>query len=347
MNPTRKNAAHRRLCVIGLLLAMWLPGAGSPTAGAVAFTEGNLLITQFAASALNEPPRLWEYTAAGSLVQTIVMPEATDFASEAPRDLVVDGRGNAQIHDRLFGSRLTEYNPQAAAFTSRFADVPWQSWNSPRAGGIAAYGDYIFVPSQRRSYPDVGGIIRFNLRDNTSQYFGNVPDLVFDMAMGYDGVLYTLGPELNPGGDWIDRFDPITMQHLSHLDLPRELTALAVAPSGHLFACTSGGIIEMDQAGNLLNSWTDFNIGGLFDIDVDRSNRVVATSHSGAVLVGDTSLTSFDVFYPPSVGDVRTTYAAFVQPPVPEPAMIGVSTLLLALTRRRRRGRKIARTDRA
>src|SRR5687768_16926724 len=128
----KKTHAYRVLRRMAFLLALWSAGIGSPAAaaGAVAFTEGNLLITQFGDSSLGQTPRLWEYTVAGSLVQTIVMPETGYFASNAPRDLVVDRKGNAQIHDRLFDSRLTEYNPHTGAFDSRFADVPWHSWNS-------------------------------------------------------------------------------------------------------------------------------------------------------------------------------------------------------------------------
>ena len=310
-----------------LLIELLLMLSAGRSFGAL-LTSGNIVVS-------NSPfgsQDLFEYTPAGVRVQQIPVTPAGDG-----RDLVIDRDGRVQLYNGSFAPTLTAYDPATGTFSSRTI-TGWSTDNNLTYGGIGAFGRYIFVTDMATAGAgSPQGVVRFDLDGGPTVRFATNLEPI-DLYVGLDGLLYTLsvGSAFNGGGNQVDVFDPQSMAFVRTVTLPDEHRAIAVVANGDIF--TAGdGVKRYSPAGVLLDSIADPGIGGLADIDINRSGGVLVASHGGTLLLTTTDLDSITSFQTRSSN--LYNFAAWVQAPVPEPTTLGPLTLgVIAAGLLRRRG---------
>jgi hypothetical protein len=317
-------------CLAALVLifsARLVPAHAAP------LTFGNILVSA-------ETFQLREFTPSGVLVQTFAIP-AVPGGDGAPRDIVVDALGNVEIYNGTFLPFLTTLNPTTGTVLKNTTFPGWSTVSNGTFGGIAAFGDFVYVTDMRTAgagSPD--GIIRFNINDFSGMRFDSGTEYT-DASMGRDGRLYALGVDLAV-------FDPVSMSLLKRVTLPFiDLRSIAVDQNGDIFAVAFNDdrIYHFNSNGGLLRTLST-GVRSFWDIDIDGDGRLIASSGASLVLT-DRSLSTFNVLNVGTTGP-GGLFVAFVQPPlgtaavVPEPetlTLLGVAAALLCGTVWRRRMR--------
>jgi hypothetical protein len=188
----------------------------------------------------------------------------------------------------------------------------WATANVSGYGGIAAVGDYVFVTD---GLTGDDGIIRFDTASGyTAQRFPDPIPSVFeyiDLTMGLDGRLYALLSDEST----VDVFFPDSMAHMGRVSLDQDVRGVAANAVGKLFGASwDGNIYRFDASGTLEASIDPADVGGLRDIDISRSGKIVVSSwlEHGFVLT-DESLSSTSAIEVSSASDGN--FVAFVQSP--------------------------------
>jgi hypothetical protein len=238
------------------------------------------------------PSRVIEMTRGGSIVQSIPFPRPGD---DEARDLVVDRHGSLQVFNGTFDPYLSTYDP--AGVWTHHTYAGWSIINNGTYGGIATFGDYVFVTDQRTFGPgdEPSGIVRFSLGDYSAARFASGGDYI-DLTLGLDGLLYALYPSGSPGGTMVDVFDPPSLARIRTVSLPFGLSprGLAVDATGRIFAAGFEKISRFSPTGALERTVTTSALVGSFhdlgDIDIDASGRLVMGGWCGEVLLSNGDL---------------------------------------------------------
>lgn len=255
-----------------------LPGQ-QPLLDHTVITPGNLYATNYPAFETNF---LYELNDEGAIAEM-------DFSDETeePRELVIDEHGLIHLWDGVFNPNLTTYNPATGEFSFRTFQG-WSTANVTGYGGLAAYKNFVFATDQNTGGGPERGVVRFDLdTGETIRFSGGDP---IDLNIGLDQKLYVL----HPNSGTIAQFDPITLiqERSFAVDVPR---GIAVDFNGHVYA-TGGNlgtsVAHYDENGQFIND-LDLGFGGLIDVDIDPSGKIIVTSHGGPVFVTDRSLSSF------------------------------------------------------
>lgn len=171
---------------------------------------------------------------------------------------------------------MSLYDPQTGQWRS-FKFPGWDIPNNTTFGGIAAYGNGIYVTNM---LGDGQGIIRFGLDGVAQQFlFGNE---YVDLTLGLNGNFYAL--HLSSG--LVDIIEPETMQIISSVQLEApNVSGVAVNASGEIFSVSwPGDLNKFDSNGLLLNTMPTAN-PFMADIDIDAQGRIVFQDRSNFVYV--------------------------------------------------------------
>lgn len=260
------------------------------------------------------PPHVREFTPSGTFVGQITPPLGD------PRDVVVSPNGDIQVFDGTFSPQLDTYNPTTGTWSSR-TTTGWSTVNNLSYGGIAAYGDYVYVTDMQTAYetPPFNGIIRFNMADDTVERFAGGHDFIA-MCLGLDGYLYAMGGQTGMGNN-IYKYDPITMDFLG--------TFLAPVPDGRGVAVGANGDYYVADWGNTVNR---YDSAGNFIQAQNAGNGAVDVSLDGQVISGNV-LMDLALNIVGTVGD-GNYHASFATPQIPilTPILSKVETTLLTYT---------------
>lgn len=280
------------------------------------FTPGNILVSN---SPLNgDVPTLYEYTPFGQLVREYEVPLVD---ASGPRDVVADRTGNVYLFNGTFSPRLTRFDPhvtpgddQPAGFTEHLQFPGWNTAENPAFGGLASFGDFVFATDTKtqRDTSAQRGIVRYDVGSGVLERFYAEHGSIIDVAVGLDGLLYTLGPANDSVGTLVRRYHPVTMQLLGTISLPVNHRAIAVDANGDIFAAypdihhyNSAGVVQR-------TALDDGGVGGLADIDIDADGRLLIAAQDGHILVTDRHFTSLYTFL--SRSSDGTNFATFLGP---------------------------------
>ncbi|MCP4109357.1 MAG: DUF4082 domain-containing protein [Desulfobacteraceae bacterium] len=249
------------------------------SAYASVFTPGNVLVSSGNV--------LYEYTPAGSLVQQVAIP---DYG--ASRDLTGVGNGGVAVFNGTFSPQLSRYDVEAGEWSDMTAQG-WSTSNNVTYGGIAYYGNAVFVTDMNTSNGgEANGIIRFDSENGTTDRYFSGTDYI-DLALGLDNKFYALR---NRYGD-LDVIDPETMELVDSLDLGHSsgIRGVAVNGNGDIFAASwDGNIYHYDSTAQLVNSFST-GMGNLYDIDINESGSLIIGSRLGKIAITDEEFSFINV----------------------------------------------------
>jgi outer membrane protein assembly factor BamB len=303
-----------------------------PQVHAGPITDGNILVSCDRV--------LYEYTPAGSMVQSWPIPD-NPASEDYAREVVADADGNVYVYNGTFDPRLSKLDPTAGTWSHR-SYAGWSTVNNLSYGGLAVHGHNLYATDMATAGAgSPQGVVQFDLNSTTTSRFATDIEPI-DLTIGLDGLLYVLYPGGSPGGRTIDVYYPTTMQYSRSIDLystPADggQRAIAVNGDGEIFLVNLGGDVwHLDANGALLGSADVTSITGtiyLYDVEVAPDGTVVVGHRDGGFLISDESLASFT---PVTVTEsFEGAFLSFV----PEPAsgllflLAGCCTIL----RRRRR----------
>ena len=263
-------------------------------AAAGSFTPGNVLVT------FDDEVR--EYTTAGSLVQTVAVPD-NPGVTESVRDLVLEDDGILHVYNGTF-------DPLLATLDGVWTDntlAGWSTVNNVSYGGIAVIAGLIFVTDMATAGDGAPrGIVRFDRTDGFSAIrFSDTVEYI-DLTIGLDCVLYALRTD----EETLDRFDPLTMGSLGSVTLANDVRAIAVAADGRIFAASwDGNLYHFDSSGAQVdsvasgtNNLTDINLNSTGDLVVGGRFESVRFTTTALDSITGFSLTGFGETFVAHVG---------------------------------------------
>src|SRR5262249_18284514 len=117
---------------------------------------------------------LQEYTSGGTLVRSLAIPPGGP--AEDARDLVADSSGNILVYNGTFSPYLSTYSSSGSWSHPTFAG--WSTFNTVSYGGIALFGNYVFVTDMNTSGASAMGVLRFDRTDGTATRFATNVDAI-------------------------------------------------------------------------------------------------------------------------------------------------------------------------
>jgi hypothetical protein len=294
-----------RVCTAAAALAT----AGA--ASAAALGPANLLVSNLYNG------ELYEYTAQGSRVQQFAMPDFEGGFHDL-RDIVTGADGRVYTFNGTFTPALSVLTP-ATGQIENFTATGWSTVNNVSYGGIATWGNSVFVSDMTTGNAEAKGIVRFDMPTGTSSRLADSTVHEYtDLTIGLDGLLYAYRGV-------IDVYQPSTGVLVRSVASPSfgDIRGIAVDASGTIFAADwDGGIQRFSAAGVVLG--VGLQTGqSLTDIDINASGELIAGSRFGTMFLTDASLQSFTSFsvdgsFGPAVR------VAFALAPVPEPSALAL-----------------------
>ena len=213
--------------------------------------------------------------------------------SGGARDITVDGKNRLAVYNGTFDPYLSTYDPADGSWTHH-TFPGWSTVDNVTYGGIASFGDYIYV-TDMRTFGDGGadeeyGIVRFDINDYSAERFAT-PEFI-DLNIGLNGLLYAVHTTERA----VTEYDPLTMQPLRSFGVFENVRGVAVNRAGHIFTAGLDGIIRRLEGGP---NFEAVSIPGarLWDIDVAENGSVVVSG--GYQVVTDESLDHVASFFDP------------------------------------------------
>jgi hypothetical protein len=225
--------------------------------------------------------------------------------TEVVRDLVIRANGDIEVFNGTASPVLSSFDGATGTWQHHTFEG-WSIADDPSYGGIAAFGEYVFVTDM---LDDGNGIIRFDRAAGyAAQRFG-AADYI-DLNIGQDGMLCALQPD----GTTVDRFNPRSMAPAGSVTLAAAVRAMAVNLSGYIFGASGSGFVyRFDRNGSEIDS-RQYS-GGFVDIDVTGNSYLLASTQDSVLLVASQNFMS-------SIGFAVSTSAhpVFVAVIAPDPA---------------------------
>ena len=273
----------------------------------VAFSKNDAIVKTNPNILVSSDNRLFEYTTDGQLVFELPIPPIPEALAQA-RDLIVTKSGEIAFFNGTFDPELSLYNPQSGLWRS-FKFPGWSIANNVSNGGIAAFGDYVYVTDM---LTDGNGIVRFTFDgtalDGMAQRFMDGQDYI-DLTIGLNGKLYAL----QPNGGLIDIIDPITMQMINSVQLQpaNDIRGIAVNQRSEIFAVDwNGDLIKYDANGVMLNplpiAWN------ISDVDINAAGKIIFQDRNNNVFIMDEADTN-PIVFPLPVPTSALSFVAFAQ----------------------------------
>ena len=337
-------------------------GAGGGDDDFGTFTAGNILVSN--SPRTGGDPKLFEYTPFGQMVQEFDIPTfestvgARDLVMDSTAKLQIY---NGTFEPRLstFDPHFVPTTGQVIGFGTPTPHKKFEGWstaNNVTFGGITAFGNFVYATDDNTNddtagenfddlngngkhddgesfvdannngqYDDASrGIVRYNIATGVFERFHSDQGEIIDIAVGLDGLLYTLGPVGAPIGTVVHKYHPVSMAPLGTLTLPANHRAIAVDADGAIFAVNpeihrydANGVLQDEIIANgdihyFFALPDDDRIGGLADIDIDQDGRLLIASHDGHILMSDRDFTSIFAFQ--TRESDGHNFAAFVSP---------------------------------
>ena len=279
----------------------------SPTAFSfVAFSKNDALVKPNPNILISSDNKMFEYTPEGQFVSELPVPPVPESFAQA-RDLIVTKTGEIAFFNGTSDPELSIYNPFNAQWRS-FKFPGWNTEDTRSTGGIAAFGDYVYVTDM---WSGGSGIIRFivngTAQDGTAQRLMDNQDYV-DLTIGLDGKLYAL----NVLGDMVDVIDPSTMQFIRNiqLDFANTNRGIAVNKAGEIYSVNwIGDLIKYDSHGVMMGPPL-ISIGiNVYDININADGKIIFQDRDNNIYVTDEVGTNPVIFSPPVPGSALSFVA--------------------------------------
>ena len=262
----------------------------------------------------------------GAIVDQISIPEPVPGQlNEQPRDLIVDSAGRVQLFLGQVPAWLYTFDLDISSVPQKSQFPGWNTVSNVRYGGIATYGNYLYLADQAFLNDTTDGIIRVDLSDNSyTRFYGDSFTSFAHLAMGLNGRLYAL-PSSGHGIE-VHIYDPRSMILLEKVQLTRTLqgpleiaSGLAVDVHGNMFAAAGQTIFRFDSSGQEVSRLNvNIGLGDRFgDLNIHPDGSLVAGSDGSDVVLTNTAFSALSVFNVPGLN-----FVAWVVPPVPEPSSL-------------------------
>ena len=313
MRTTTTSLGRRIVAVLGVLL-----GCHSVQAGP--FTPGNLIVGSQTPGRSDQ--RITEYRLDGTVVQTLVAPLPPASSDPYnPRDLVVGDDGRLHVYNGTFDPFLSTYDPVGDAW-SHTTHSGWNTINNTSYGGIARFGNQVFVTDMKISGDATSGVVVFDTASGTSTSFASGLNAT-DLTRGLDGKLWVLA------GDTAHAYDPTTFAPLGSVSVTAassDVRGIAVDSNGDFFVANlDGTVARLSSSGGLLDK-IDLGFGVQnIDVDVFATGLVAIGSRLDGAWLTDRQFSTplrFDA-------DRWTSRVAFVVPEPTSLVLLGLGWLTL------------------
>ncbi len=243
-----------------------------------------------------------------------------------PRDFVIGTDGRLYLYNGWANPYLSIYDPLSGAWSHRTRDG-WSTVGNATYGGIARFGNYVFVTDMANGVDPTSGIIVFDTANNTSEEFATDLTYPTDLTLGLDGKLWVLS------GNKANAYDPSTFAPLGSVSLAAangDIRGIAVDASGDIYATVyESRLVHLAPDGTLVKS---MGFSGYFlgDVDISETGMLLVGTRSDGAWRTDTTLTDKTL-----IETGRWNYfVAFV--PEPSAALLAAMALGLVLVRRPR-----------
>ncbi len=279
----------------------------SLNSGTGTLTNGNFLVSDQVVSNQTTQGRIREFTPAGVLVQTYIVP------ASSPSSIIVDSSGNLDIYDQ--SPSLITLNTATGTIIANTTFTGWGDFNGGLA--LAAYGNHVFAVDGGANAP-MNGIIDFDIHDFSAELMGDAATskhgVYINVAVGQNGLLYALYPGGSPGGSNVDIYDPRTLSLVRSINLAIVgMRSIAVDSNGEIFAIaiSDPNIYEFDANGATIKTVNSGN-HGYANININKQGRLIASA-GGTIVLTDTSLSSFTTI---TTDTNSGTFVAWVEAPL-------------------------------
>ncbi len=259
--------------------------------------------------------RIREITTAGSVVRTINL-----STSDQLRGMVLDANGHIDVYRGASPAYLSIIDPSTGTEIASTTFSGWTTADTATSGGIAAYGNYVFVTDMNTGsgVDNLNGIIRFNINDLSAQRFAGGGDAI-QLTIGQDGLLYeVLSSGADPSIPYIQVFNPLTLAFVRSIALSvSRMCAIAVDQMGNIYGVTGidNYIYEFNTNGNSIKTVVNTGSPGyLNDININSLGQIEADS-GAALLETTTALSTFTVSDVGNLGNLGHSWSAWVQAP--------------------------------
>lgn len=274
-----------------LLLAMLIPAIflNRLPCAAQGFGASNLIVasTNLNARDSAHTNTMYEYTRAGALLRQMQVPYDTGSTagSDMLRGMAVDTQDRILFYNGTFSPHLSAYDSLHSTWTHASIDG-WSMVNNINYGGIASYGNYVFLPDMATA--DDGspnGVIRYNTSTGTSQRFSPGVDFI-DATLGNDGLLYVRAYDDGYGTPF-HVFDPNSMADLRVFHT-NGINSIVVNREGDLYGISGTSVVRMHSDGTVIKT---LSIGhNPYNIALSSDRKIAVSCADGWIALTDETL---------------------------------------------------------
>lgn len=229
---------------------------------------------------------LYVYTEAGDLLESYEIPYPVEPRPyiEIARDIIPGANRTIFVYNGSYDPYLSILDRDTGIWT-HVTHSGWSTVAGVYHGGIGKFSKYVYVTDMDTDGDEESGIVRFNIRDASSDRYAQGHGWN-TLTIGLDNLVYAYS-------SWpreVSVLDPLSMQILRGFELPTpNIWSIAVDEEGDIYGVdTYGWIQHFDNNGLLLESVA---IGGnLSDIDISQNGQFVVSAWSGNITLLDEGL---------------------------------------------------------